>query len=259
MGIREGAMPLNQSGKVLERVSLIDCIVAEIKGKILSGALKEGDMLASQDELARSLGVSRASLREAINRLNVMGLVEVKHGSGTFVRSTKSNNISASLLPLLISDQNSADELLVAQYHIESATAALAAMSATGEEVLALQNLLDHVRSNVPLDDIDEFITNDLRFHSSIAEASRNQVLKSILNVISELSRQFILNYYSEYSVAVDETLDHHYAIFHAIRNRDPVAAREKMQKHIDHLAKVALKLTEWDPKAIRSKIDSRS
>lgn len=248
MGIREGVIPLSQSRRAFGRVSLIDCIVAEIKGQILSGALKDGDMLASQDELARSLGVSRASLREAINRLNVMGLIEVKHGSGTFVRNAKSTDFPNSLLPLRIMDRYSADELLVAQYHIESAAACLAAVNPTEREIHNLRSLLDRMRSDVVSEDIDEIITQDLSFHTLIAETSKNQLFIAILSIISDLSRQFIQNYFTEYRRTFNETLEYHDAIHQAIRRNDSITAREKMQEHISHLARVAFGLVEWKP-----------
>src|SRR5674476_2799 len=78
-----------QPARLAGRPSVIDSIVDEIVDRIASGELKDGDMLASQDELARSLGVSRASLREALNRLNLLGLVESRHGSGTFVKTAR--------------------------------------------------------------------------------------------------------------------------------------------------------------------------
>src|SRR5450756_208894 len=88
-----------------ERTSVIDSIVAELKTKIASGELKDGDMLTSQDELARSLGVSRTSLREALNRLSLMGLVEMRHGSGTYVKTARPQDLMNSLSSLLIMDQ----------------------------------------------------------------------------------------------------------------------------------------------------------
>ena len=93
--------------RLFERTTVIDSIVAEIKGKIVFGELKDGDMLASQDELARILAVSWASLREALNRLSLMGLVEMRHGSGTYVKTARPHDLMNSLSSLLIMDQSS--------------------------------------------------------------------------------------------------------------------------------------------------------
>jgi len=70
----------------VKRLSLIDTIVEEIKGRVITGEYKSGNLLGSQDELARTFGVSRASLREALKRLELMGLVESRQGLGTFLK-----------------------------------------------------------------------------------------------------------------------------------------------------------------------------
>ena len=150
----------------LERKSLIDSIVEEIKDKVISGELKDGDMLTSQDVLANSMGVSRASLREAFNRLKLMGIIETKQGSGTFVKKTTPSDFMNSLASLLIMDQASAAELLDARLHIESAVAALAAKNASDEDLKKMKRVLDGMENDFRSGNIESFIAKDIQFHS---------------------------------------------------------------------------------------------
>ena len=161
----------------MERISLIDSIVKELTDKIISGELKDGDNLGSQDDLANSMGVSRASLREALNRLSLMGLIEIKHGSGTFVKTVQPVDFMKSLSSLLVMDQASAGELLAARLHIESAVAELAAKNATEEDIERLNSTLKGMEYDLSKEEIESYIAKDVQFHMLISESSKNRVL----------------------------------------------------------------------------------
>ena len=111
----------------LQRSGLINEIVTEIKKRIMSGQYAHDGHLPSQDALATSLGVSRPSLREALNQLSLLGLVDVQHGVGTFIKKPKPTDFLFNFSSLVILDSNSADELLQARLIIEPAVVALAA------------------------------------------------------------------------------------------------------------------------------------
>lgn len=222
--------------RVLERTSIIDTIVAEIKDKIISGELKDGDMLASQDELARTMGVSRASLREALNRLSLMGLIETRQGTGTFVKTAKPLDFMNSLSSLLIMDQASAAELLDARLHIESAVAALAAKNATDEEVRQLYFLLERMKNDFRVGDADSFAARDLQFHILVAESSKNRVLMKVLEIIRDILRQFIRKFFDKYPTTIPMAVKYHQKIYEAIESRDSIAARKHMEDHIKFL-----------------------
>lgn len=226
-----------RSGRLFERTTVIDSIVAEIKNKIVAGELKDGDMLPSQDELARTLGISRASLREALNRLTLMGLIEMKHGSGTFVRTARPHDFMNSLSSLLIIDRPSAAELLQARFHVESAVAALAAMNATDEDLDRMRQILERTEREAGAGDIDVFIHLDTQFHMAIAEAAKNPVLTKVLEIIWELLPQRIRHLGSPESIAA--FLRYHRAIYEAVAQHDAVGARQQIESHVNYLMKL--------------------
>lgn len=231
--------------RILERTTVIDSIVAEIMDKIISGELKDGDMLASQDELARSMGVSRASLREALNRLSLMGLIETRQGSGTFVKTTEPLDFMNSLSSLLILDHVSATELLDARYYIESAIAGLAAKNATDREISEMKAVLERMARDIGACDAESFAVQDLQFHMLVAESSRNRVLVKVLGIISDILRQFILSTVTTFPVAAPSAADYHRRVYEAIRDHDVAAARKHMEEHIGFLIELNTKALE--------------
>ena len=225
---------VNLGGRRLpQRPTIIDDIVAEMRAKIISGELKDGDTLPSQDEMARALGVSRASLREALNRLVLMGLVEAKHGSGTFVRTARPQDLMNALASLLILDKPSAAELLQARFHVESALAALAAMNATEEDLARIRQHIQRMEGEPPAD-IDAFIPVDTQLHMLFAQASKNPVLVKVLEVIWDVLPQRIRQY--TLPEHIPSFLAFHRAIYAAIARHDPAAARQEMERHVEFL-----------------------
>ncbi len=237
-----------RSRKLFERTTIIDSIVAEIKEKIISGELRDGDMLASQDELARSLGVSRASLREALSRLSLMGVVETRQGSGTFVKSASAADYMNVLSPLLTMDQASAAELLQARYYIESPTAALAAQNATEEQVEQMRFAVEGMRRAYEEDDTDSFVNLDTRFHILIAASSKNRVLIKVLEVIRNLLPLCMRRIHITAPARVPITMSYHEAIYEAIKRHDPESARTGMESHIGFLMELNRESTQVGP-----------
>ena len=222
---------------MLKQTSLIDQIVAEIEDKIRNGQFKSGDMLASQDELAKTMGVSRASLREAFNRLQLMGLIEIKQGRGTFVRQLSSGDFMSSLSAFLIVEKKSAIELLEARLEIESSVAKMAAEKGNKERILKIEETLIGMGKAIKSDDLPKFIERDVRFHVAVAESCDNQIMIKIVEILRRLMKQLIERVF--YDVAVDKqalmqlTYDFHEKVYNAILERDPERAKRSMQNHL--------------------------
>lgn len=218
---------------IFKRTPLIHKIVEEIKDRIIRGELREGEKLSSQDQLAKSLGVSRGSLREALNQLQLMGIIEMKQGSGTYIRSVTPSSFMQSLSPALIMDKASPRELLDARLWIEGAVASLAAKKATQENIRELGRILDDMKKNYEEKNIDKFIGNDLEFHVMIAKSSKNRVLMKVLETIREILYEFIAGFFSVRPETVKTALKFHTRIFKAIECHNDQEAKKNMESHI--------------------------
>ena len=221
-------------GRLFERTTVIDSVVAEIRAKIASGELRDGDTLPSQDEMAQALGVSRASLREALNRLALMGLVEMKHGRGTYIRTARPQDLMNSLSSLLILDRPSAAELLEARFHVESALAALAAMNASAEELRQIADLMARMEREERSLSVDGFVRYDTQLHMLFATSARNPVLKKVMDILWDVLPQRIRHITSPEQIPV--FLGFHRAIYEAVARHDPAAARQEMERHVQYL-----------------------
>ena len=222
----------------MERTTLIDSIVAEIRDKVISGELKEGQMLASQDDLAKEMGVSRASLREALNHLRLMGLIETRHGSGSVVRRKTPVAFINSLSSLLIMDQASAAELLDARLYIESAVVAVAAKNASEEDLKGMKQLVKGMERDFKVGDIESFTSRDVQFHMLIAQSTKNRVLAKVVEIIRDILRQFIKKFFATVPASVSDAIEYHWRIYEASRAKRAEGAQRHMEAHIMSVVK---------------------
>jgi DNA-binding FadR family transcriptional regulator len=216
-------------------------IADQIRGLIRSGEFSAGARLPPERDLAKQLGVSRPSVREALIALEVEGYVEVRMGSGVYVADRR-GAAGAARLPA----DSGPFELIRARWMIESECAALAAKEATKAQVRAIEEAVDEMesvrdRGVVPLE-------ADRAFHLRIAEATGNSALALVVQTLwSQRTGPLFLRLEHHYdtpalwTVAIKEHRD----IVAAIARRDPAAARAAMRRHMDHAAKRFS--TSWD------------
>jgi GntR family transcriptional repressor for pyruvate dehydrogenase complex len=218
---------------IFEQSKLIPKIVETFQNKIIQGELKGGDQLPSQNKLAESMGISRGTLREGLNQLVPMGIIEMRQGRGTYVKSISPASFMTSLSPALLMNKSSAEELLDARLYIEGAVASLAAKKATGEEIRELEKILDEMKDDYRAGNIEDFINKDVEFHMLIAKSSKNQVLMKVVQTIRDILYKFIADFFTAMPETVKNATDYHTKIFRAIERHDPIEAKKQMESHI--------------------------
>jgi GntR family transcriptional repressor for pyruvate dehydrogenase complex len=220
--------------KAVQSSRLYAQIVQQIEESILNGALKPGDQLPPERELALRFGVSRTAVREAVRTLHQRGLLEAYSGRGTFVTNGTSQAIRSSLdLMMKISQPAGPTFLVEVREILEPEIAALAA--ARCEEVhLAMMReaiaVMDRERS-----DGDAFIEADLDFHLALAEAAANPLILSLIDSIGGLLREQRMRiFYVE--GGPERGQFHHKRILEAVEQRNPERAREAMRAHLQQV-----------------------
>jgi GntR family transcriptional repressor for pyruvate dehydrogenase complex len=225
----------------MQRVSLIDSIVEEIKQRISQGELKDGDSLGSQDDLAKRMEVSRPTLREALKRLELMGLIETKHGRGTFVKTITPQDFMNPLASFLVINQESAIELLEARLYIEGAVAALSAKNASQNDIKGIKKKLADMKTAAKTASVEKFIANDVQFHLLVAESSKNRVLTKVVNILRDLLHQLLHKVFEIQSDSLaktfNQTISFHEKILSAIEQHNPDMARRHMEAHLKDVA----------------------
>ena len=216
---------------------LYEEIVEQIKRLISDGKLKPGDKLLPERELAEKLGVSRASVREAIRTLDMLGVIDTRPGGGTFIRSTDSDDIIRPLAMFLAVERNSLLDMFEMRRIFETATASLAAQRATQEELEEIHSMLASMRDGLNVQDPEKGEEFDAAFHYAVAEATHNSLLIKLFKTVSaefakanSVARRRL---YQDNIQNAQKLVDQHTEIYEAIKSNLPEAAAEAMLAHL--------------------------
>lgn len=198
---------------------------------ILAGELKPGDRLPPEKALSESLGLSRSSLREAVKALEIIHVLDVRRGDGTYVTSLEpAMLLSAMSFVADIHRDSSVLELFAVRELLEPAAAAMAAARVTPADVARLRSLLGEVGVGTPVDDL---VAHDLIFHRSICELSGNGYLTSLLDSLSGSTlRARVWRGLTE-DGAIAHTLTEHLAIVQALESGDAELVRCEVAAHV--------------------------
>ena len=208
-----------------------DYVVEQLKERIVSGEYKSGDQLPPEGALCELFGVSRITVREALKKLNMMGLVEIKQGKGTFVKTVDLGLFMKPLFQLIDFEEIDVEAIYTAREYIEGGAAYLAASVRTDFELAALRNLLQSIRQCMFDQDPVKLYQYDQAFHMEVAKASHNPILVSILQPLEEIDTACVKRF-NKYLVSYENGYNEHYDIFKAIEDQDPEAARRAMVTH---------------------------
>ena len=205
-------------------------VVNHIRALLEKGALRPGDRIPPERELARALGISRASLRTGIGYLVAMGVMKVRHGVGTFIEDgpAEFNKSSLGLMGALHGFQFW--QIFEARLIIEGSLAALAAARGREEHHVALAEQVAEMFSIA--DDPKDFLKHDVLFHRIIAQASGNPILAALIETINsamyEKRRKTVKR-----ATYLRNMAEMHREIFRAIRARNGAEARRQMERHL--------------------------
>lgn len=233
----------------VENESLVNTVVERLREFIARQGLSAGDRLSAEPVLVEQLGVSRTVLREAVGRLQMIGLLDVQHGRGTFVASSAALISSAKLMRSALSI--SPQELM--KYFefravIESFAARRAAEIATDEDFVELGRLCDQIDAEDQ--DYVESVRTDFRFHCKLIEITGNELMMNVMNVLQEFIMAGMVK-------TTPEPRDREYSrkihreLLEAIRSRDPRIAGEAMDRHMK-LSEISLRAMADKRAAVR-------
>jgi GntR family transcriptional repressor for pyruvate dehydrogenase complex len=217
------------------RTTLTADIYRKLVNHIIRGVWKPGARIPAERQLGQLLGVGRASLREALKALEIMGLIETRLGDGTYV-CQRSEFLSKPLLWAITSSSSEAEvhELVEARKLIETELAGLAAERATAEDLKQIGVHLDRMERSPEAE--SEFLQADIEFHLAIGEAAHNRILMNALSLIRNLLQKWIGSTLQVPGVSA-RALEHHKAIFLAVAKKNGPAARSAMLAHLEEMA----------------------
>jgi GntR family transcriptional repressor for pyruvate dehydrogenase complex len=228
---REGLSPLKSGRKS-------DEVFEQISEQIRTGGFPPGGKLPAERELAAIFNTSRQTVREAIYRAELVGLIEVRHGTGSFVVAQKPQAPSdRPLIELIKTEAHRIGEFFEIRRALEGWCAAQAARVATADDLAAMKARIEAMRG---LDVTgEEWETNDIAFHHALARATGNPIAVQIIDILRQgfsafyRFKRFVPNR-EEHKVI----WEHHYQIYDAVRRRAPDEARAAIIAHMDFIEK---------------------
>lgn len=217
----------------IKPVSRTQMVIDSLVDSIISGDLKDGELLPPEGKLCEIFGVSRSILREAMHVLSAKGLVEVKQGYGTIVQLPKDTVPEEAFSNYFKFNEISLIHLLELRKPLEVEIARLAAERATDQQIRQLSDLLE--RFNTPGQDMESYVEVDDNFHAVLSEATQNPtfgiIMRSIISYL-HFSRELTINRFGKNIVYKE-----HMEIFNGVKNHDPEAAMTAMAHHINSVA----------------------
>jgi GntR family transcriptional regulator, transcriptional repressor for pyruvate dehydrogenase complex len=220
----------------------VDIIIKQIKDLLISGKLKPGDRLPPERKLSDKLCVGRTHVREAIRKLEFYGILKTRPQSGTYVAAIGISALESMISDILKIDSYSFQSLVETRVMLEISSIELACARRTDEDLFAMDKALELYLEKVGqgIKAVDE----DFMFHLSIADASKNKVLKSLLLIIVP----DILSNYSIFKLCdtvSSKAIDEHKQLLKRIKERNAKAAASIMHEHLKGVIDFALALNQ--------------
>ncbi len=220
-----------------ELVEFLHILSNHLTDQLIAGSLHPGDKIPSERELSRRFNVSRSIAREALKVLNVVGMIDIIPGKGTFIASGSSDFfITPISWAVYLTDRNTGDVFFV-RTALEESIIESACQRATDEDLDLLRSILEKTEDALESEDYDMFADLDMEFHLSIASCSHNEVARSLLIVLRKLSTS-ISHKGMVSREQMEQIYKEHTALYKAIRASNVSLARRLLMDHFKQTKK---------------------
>ncbi len=221
------------------RIKLVDEIIESLRQDIVTRRLTDGDRLPSEKELSDRFGVSQPTIREAIRALETLGLVEVLHGNGTFVRSQGDFALASAMQTLLQLESVGIMDVIDIRAALGRHSIEMAVTKATDADIAEMQRISDRFDHVNEMKEVDEVIANVIGFQRALSASAHNALLQSLETFLLALLNEVQLKSLSSRGMRFwrQRAMDfqpYRIAILDGIRARDPAAARSAMDRYFD-------------------------
>ncbi len=223
----------NEAFGIDRRSNTTEMIVNKLIDLIKEKSLKPGDKLPPERELSAIMEVSRPTLREALKALQMMNIIDIRQGSGAFVKSMGTESVVEHFDIVFTLDNSLYNDLYIARRALESAIARIAAGAATEPYLLQMRDNITCAAKN--LDNPDLFFKLDLQLHNLILAMAGNRVLEVFMQSIEKLNLMVRQRTNSSRAIR-EQAVQDHWGLLRAFEQHDGEAAARAMAEHLSHL-----------------------
>ena len=232
--------------KKIKKESVVDSIIHNIMELISTEKLSPGDKLPSERVLSNYLGISRNSLREALKNIEALNIIEIRHGSGIYLKKPNIDTLSTPFLMILHGNRKVFEELVETRKIVDVQIAGLAAQRSTKENIKPIEIYLERCKEGKEKV-VDESGVSRTVFESLLGEITQNRLLMSLQEVTHSIWRKKQKVFELKPWLSEEIQYDQHYMIYKAVKSKDVEAAKESMVYHIETPLRVMLRQLESD------------
>ena len=225
------------SEKKNDTSQLIHRLTMYLADQMFDEKLKKNEQIESDRILAEKLGVGRTNIREALKVLEVLGMIDIRPGQGSYLSNGEGNFFNIPLSWSLFMNGNQTDDIVETRNILEVKAAALAASCDKQEKLDRLTEVYGRMKESLKTQNYKEFLQEDVVFHTCIADCSENQVIFSMLQTISNFMKHISQTGMVEEG-QLQDIYEEHKAIYNAIMNKEAVLAEKAMEEHLNKSAK---------------------
>ena len=215
----------------IKKVNAVEQVFEQLQSLLIEGEWKPGDKIPSENELAETFGVSRMTIRQAMQKLKALGLIETRTGSGSFVREVTADDSLQDLIPLMYIGSTTQVQVFQFREMIDTESVRLATPLVTENDLARVDRILEQMKKDAAKDDVTAFSRHDLKFHMKLVELSGNPLMirayQILLPVLSDSMHSVIEK------MKFTPALDYHARILEAMKEKDPDKAEQLMREHI--------------------------
>ncbi|MBO4377214.1 MAG: FadR family transcriptional regulator [Lachnospiraceae bacterium] len=215
----------------IQKINAVEQVFEQMQNLLIEGTWRSGDKLPSENELSETFGVSRMTIRQAMQKLKALGLIETRTGSGSYVREVSPEDSLNDLIPLMYIGKPSQMHVFQFREMIDSESVRIATPLMDDRSLDQLEEMLGKMKKAAEEDNGKSFSHYDLKFHTYIVSMSGNPMLikayEILLNVLKESMNSVIEK--MKYKPA----LDYHKKILDAMKKKDADLAEKTMREHI--------------------------
>lgn len=215
----------------IQKVNVVEEIFEQLESMLIEGTWKPGDKIPSENELSETFGVSRMTVRQALQKMKALGLIETRSGSGSYVRQVNPDDSLQDLVPLMVLGDTSQQQVFQFREIIDAESIRIATPIATTEDLSRLEELLGKMKQSADNGDGEKFSEYDLKFHMGIVEITGNPLIirtNQILQAVLAESMNSVIE-----KMRFAPGLDYHEKILNAMKDKDAHLAEKLMREHI--------------------------
>lgn len=224
----------------IEKTSIADVVYEHMLAMVADGSWQEGTKIPSENELKELFGVSRNTVRQAIQKMNALGILEARQGMGTFVRKVDTSFYLNSLLPTIIMDEKNSASTLEFEKAIQVESVKIAGRCATDEEIDGLMVFVERMRQS---GESEEFYSHDKEYHKYICQITHNNIFVKSMTLFTKMMKKGLVSVVNHYGR--EQSIKAHEDIYLKLKERNVDEAARLMDQHLQLNINRLLKIEE--------------